>query len=118
MYEIMIEDTFASAHRLLNYQGICENQHGHNWKVQVFVLGEKLDEAGILVDFKELNAALQNVLSEIDHKDLNSLEAFKNKSPSSELIAKFIFDSLKAMLIEVNKVSVWETEKSKATYWE
>jgi 6-pyruvoyltetrahydropterin/6-carboxytetrahydropterin synthase len=118
MYEVMIEDTFAAAHRLLNYQGICENQHGHNWKVQVYVVGNELDEAGILVDFKILSAALQKVLAKIDHVDLNNLEAFKNKSPSSELIARFIYDSLKTMVDGVTRVSVWETEKSKATYWE
>ena len=48
MFEIMIEDHFAAAHRLLNYHGICENQHGHNWKVQVYVQGDKLNTVRIV----------------------------------------------------------------------
>ena len=118
MFEIMIEDHFAAAHRLLNYHGICENQHGHNWKVQVYVQGDKLNESGILLDFKVLSATLKEVLKKIDHTDLNKLSYFKDISPSSELIAKFIYDEIKTIIPSVTRVSVSETEKSKATYWE
>lgn len=118
MFEVMIEDNFAAAHRLLNYQGVCENQHGHNWKVQVYVRGNELDEAGILIDFKVLSSALQNILDHLDHTDLNALDVFKGKSPSSELIAKYIYDELKKTIASVGKVSVWETDKSQASYWD
>lgn len=117
MYELMIEENFAAAHRLLNYQGICENQHGHNWKVQVYVRGELLNEAGILLDFDVLTNSLEKVLCELDHTDLNMLEVFKNLSPSSELIAKYIFEKMNSMIEGVTKVSVWETERTRATYW-
>ncbi|MGD9580320.1 MAG: 6-carboxytetrahydropterin synthase QueD [Vampirovibrionia bacterium] len=118
MFEVMIEDNFAAAHRLLNYQGVCENQHGHNWKVQVYVQGDQLDNAGILIDFKVISNALQLVLNELDHTDLNSLEAFNGLSPSSELIAKYIYAELTKTISGVVKVSIWETDKSKASYWE
>ncbi len=118
MFEVMIEDSFAAAHRLLNYDGLCENQHGHNWKVQVLVEGDMLDESGILVDFKILSNALQEVLTKLDHTDLNGIESFKNVSPSSERIAKFIYQELKPMIKDIKKVSVWETDKSRASYWE
>ena len=118
MFEVMIEDSFAAAHRLLNYDGLCENQHGHNWKVQVQVEGDMLDDSGILVDFKILSNALNEVLNRLDHTDLNSIEAFKDLSPSSELIAKFIYKELKQTIKDLKKVSVWETEKSRASYWE
>lgn len=118
MFEVMIEDSFAAAHRLLNYQGVCENQHGHNWKVQVYVHGETLDQAGILVDFKVLSAALQDILDHLDHTDLNALEVFQGKSPSSERLAKYIYHELKKTIESVVKVSIWETDKSKASYWD
>lgn len=118
MFEVMIEDSFSAAHRLLNYNGVCENQHGHNWKVQVFVLGGHLDDSGILIDFGILKQHLHDVLSELDHEDLNELKAFKNESPSSELIARHIYRSLKEKIKGISKVSVWETEDAKATYWE
>jgi 6-pyruvoyltetrahydropterin/6-carboxytetrahydropterin synthase len=117
MFEVMIEDSFAAAHRLLNYDGICENQHGHNWRVQVFAKGLNLDNAGILVDFKVLHGALRKVLKDFDHTDLNTLDAFKSLSPSSELIARHIYEQLKPEITNISKVTVWETEKSSATYY-
>lgn len=118
MFEIMVEGSFAAAHRLLNYEGICEKQHGHNWKVQVYVQGDLLDSSGILIDFKTLNSVLQRVIDILDHSDLNNLEEFKNMSPSSELIAKYVYSEMKREINQITKVSVWETEKARATYWE
>ena len=48
MFEIAVEQGFASAHALRNYKGRCENVHGHNWKVRVVIEGEKLDATGML----------------------------------------------------------------------
>ena len=47
MFEIKVEDFFSAAHHLLNYNGVCENQHGHNWKVEVFAKGNDLDKSNI-----------------------------------------------------------------------
>ena len=118
MFEVMIEDSFAAAHRLLNYNGICENVHGHNWKVQVYASGNEFDSSGIMIDFKVLHSALKEVIDNLDHIDLNTLDEFKNISPSSELIARYIYTRMKLRISNITKVSVWETEKSKATYWE
>ena len=49
MWELKIETSFAAAHHLLNYNGECENQHGHNWKVEVFIEGNELDKSNILI---------------------------------------------------------------------
>lgn len=118
MFELMIEDNFAAAHRLLNYEGLCENQHGHNWKLQVYFQGEKLDKAGMLIDFKLLKNSLSEILSVLDHKDLNNLNEFKDQSPSSEIIARYVYTEVKLKHKEITKVSVWETETACATYWE
>ena len=117
MFEVMVEDFFASAHRLLNYEGLCENIHGHNWKVQVFVRGEDLDEAGILIDYKILCKELTTILHLLDHQDINNLKPFKGLSPSSENIAKYIYDQLSLKIKGVSKVCVWETDKTCASYW-
>jgi 6-pyruvoyltetrahydropterin/6-carboxytetrahydropterin synthase len=116
MWEIKVEKYFAAAHHLLNYEGDCENQHGHNWKVEVYVRGEKLDKSNILIDFKVLKKFLDEVLDLLDHKDLNKLEFFKNQSPSSELISKFIYEKMQEKTPLIYKVSVWETPTSCATY--
>ncbi|OGI03511.1 MAG: 6-carboxytetrahydropterin synthase QueD [Candidatus Melainabacteria bacterium GWF2_37_15] len=116
MFELSVESHFSSAHRLLNYEGKCENVHGHNWKVEITIAGETLDKSGMLIDFKILKSTLDEVLDKLDHKDLNSLEELKGISPSSENIAKFIYDELKQQLPQLTQVAVWETEKAKAVY--
>ncbi len=126
MFEIKVERSFSSAHHLLNYQGACENQHGHNWKVEVYVKGEALDKSNILIDFKVLKKELDEIINYLDHKDINTLKEFENESPSSEFMAKFIYEKMNTRLYElkldtnakVSKVAVWETPTSRATYYE
>lgn len=118
MYEIKTQAHFSAAHHLLNYDGECENQHGHNWLVEVYVKGDQLDESNILVDYKVLKKELNKVLDLLDHKDINELEPFKGISPSSEKISKFIYDSMKIKFKNLSKVSVWETQTSCASYYE
>lgn len=118
MFEVKVETYFSSAHHLLNYKGKCENMHGHNWKIEVTARGENLDNSNILIDFKVLKKAVAEVADYLDHKDLNEIEEFKNQSPSSEFIAKFIYKKLKENINEISRVDVWETATSRASYFE
>lgn len=118
MYELKTQMYFSAAHHLLNYDGACENQHGHNWLVEAFVLGDKLDKSNILIDYKVLKKELKEVLDYLDHEDINELPEFKGISPSSETIAKFIYEKLKEKIAIISKVSVWETTNSCASYFE
>jgi 6-pyruvoyltetrahydropterin/6-carboxytetrahydropterin synthase len=118
MFEIRVEEHFSSAHHLLNYEGECENQHGHNWKVEAFAQGENLNQSNILIDFKVLKKVLKQVVDRLDHKDLNLLQELEGQSPSSELLSKFIYKELKKEIPQLTKVSVWETERARASYWE
>ncbi|MBN1958881.1 MAG: 6-carboxytetrahydropterin synthase QueD [Desulfuromonadales bacterium] len=120
MYHLTIQTHFAAAHNLLNYQGDCENLHGHNWKVEVTVMTDQLDDAGLGIDFKILKKHTKEIMNYLDHKYLNDLDAFRGISPSSEHISKFIFDRLVADLssyaVQVEKVTVWESDNAYATY--
>lgn len=118
MFEVKIETHFSAAHHLLNYKGECENQHGHNWKVEVFVLGNTLDKSNILLDFKVLKKTVNAAVEYLDHTDINTLEEFKGISPSSEIIAKFLFEKIKETIPNISRVSVWETPTSCASYFE
>ena len=118
MYEIKTQAFFAAAHHLLNYDGECENQHGHNWMVEAYVRGDNLDKSNILIDYKVLKRELNAVLDLLDHKDINELPEFKGESPSSEMIASFIYWRLKEKIVQLSKVSVWETQTSCASYFE
>ncbi len=121
MFEITVKSDFAAAHRLNNYQGACENLHGHNFIVEASIRCAKLDKSYIAMDFKELKKTLKNILGELDHTYLNDNEYFKNTNPTSEMIAKYIYEKLKTALVNGCKpasVSVYETQNSKATYFE
>ena len=118
MFEIKKQMYFSAAHHLLNYDGECENQHGHNWLVEVYVKGTELDKSNILVDYKVLKKEMKKVLDLLDHKDINELEYFKDISPSSEMLVKFIYERMKETFPNISKVSVWETSTSCATYYE
>ena len=118
MFELKAQLYFSAAHHLLNYDGECENQHGHNWLVEAYVKGEALYKSNSLVDYKVLKKELKAVLDLLDHKDINELPYFKNESPSSEIIAMFIYNKLKEKIVQVSKVSVWETATSCASYYE
>ncbi|MCS7199155.1 MAG: 6-carboxytetrahydropterin synthase QueD [Caldimicrobium sp.] len=123
MFRLRIQDHFSSAHYLRNYQGACEKLHGHNWKVELLVEGKELDNTEILIDFKILKNILKEVLSELDHRLLNDHPYFQIRNPSSENISRFIFEKVKEKLknfpqIKVKEVTVFETDKASATYFE
>ena len=122
MYELKIITQFSAAHRLENFYGKCEALHGHNWKVEVFLLGDRLDEAGLVRDFGVLKAQTREVLEELDHKYLNELPEFRDQNPSSENLARFLFKRLAQVLdgdgVRVSRVSVWESDTSCASYFE
>ena len=120
MYHLKIKTHFAAAHRLINYQGDCENLHGHNWHVEVTVSARQLDKAGLGIDFKILKRHTKELLGELDHKYLNDLPAFTQTSPSSEQIARFLYERLSSQLdddnVQLERVTVWESEYACASY--
>jgi len=122
MYRLKICTSFASAHNLMHYQGECENLHGHNWKVEVSVEAVELDRAGLGIDFKILKSETNTLLKTLDHKYLNELQPFRDTSPSSENIARYVYSELSSRLnnenIRVVCVTVWESDFACASYYE
>ncbi|WP_406033866.1 6-carboxytetrahydropterin synthase QueD [Treponema saccharophilum] len=125
MFEVRVNTDFAAAHFLRDYNGKCENLHGHNYKVYAHVRGNALNEGGMLLDFTELKRALKSVCARLDHTNLNDMEVF-DQNPSAERIAKFIFDSILEMIPSLVKtdgdkaflqaVDVFETDTNRARY--
>ena len=116
MHSIKVESFFSSAHNLREYAGKCEALHGHNWKVEAVVQSKTLDKTGMVLDFKALKSQLSKVLEKLDHKYLNDLTYFKNINPTSENIAKFIYDALSKNIKLLKSVTVWESNTSCSTY--
>ena len=120
MYELSVKTHFSGAHHLVGYDGPCAEHHGHNWEVEVFVCGKKLNKTGILVDFKKLKESVKQVTWELDHKDVNKHPFFQRNNPTSENIARFIYEQVLKLLkkenCRINKVVVKETPDSTAVY--
>ena len=122
MYEVTVEVSFSAAHQLRGYKGNCENMHGHNWRVQVNVMAERLNEIDIALDFRDLKKIAREIIAPLDHAFLNDIFPFTEKNPSSENIAKWIYDSLKKKIndevLRVAAVTVWESDTASASYYE
>lgn len=121
MREVMIEMSFSSAHALRGYRGKCENTHGHNYRVEVYVRGQELNEIGLLVDFKDLKEATRRVVNYLDHKNINDLPPFDVElNPSAEHLAGYFLHEVGRDInndrVQVYKVRVWETDTCAATY--
>ncbi len=125
MFEVSVEDTFAAGHALRGYRGKCENPHGHNYKVRITLAGEELDTIGLLYDFKDLKAALGEVMDRLDHQYLNDIDPFRELNPSAENMARYFYRELGSILrkstngrVHVKQVKIWETDTTTATYFE
>jgi len=120
MYRVAVLSHFSGAHRLRHLHGKCEELHGHNWKIEVSVVSNRLNKEGVVIDFNILKQKMEKVLKTLDHTFLNNLPYFSGREPSSENIAKYIFDRLKAELkghpAILKEVTAWESETSSATY--
>ena len=126
MYEVTVEDTFAAGHYLRNYRGKCENPHGHNYKVFVTLVGEALDETGLLLDFKLLKQVMRPTVEYLDHFMINDLAPFdKELNPSAENLARYFYQQtskqvheMTAGRVRVKDCTLYETDTSFARYYE
>ena len=126
MFEVTVQAGFSSGHYLRNYRGKCENPHGHNYKVFVTLVGEQLDEAGLLLDFKLLKQVMRPVVDRLDHQMINDLAPFDVElNPSAENLARYFFQQTAGQLremtegrVRVKDCTLYETDTSFARYYE
>jgi 6-pyruvoyltetrahydropterin/6-carboxytetrahydropterin synthase len=119
MYYISVEDSFDAAHFLRGYGGKCERLHGHRFKVVVRLRSAKLNKAGLAYDFTELKKQVNAILAPYDHQCLNEIAPFKRLNPSSENVAKTIYDRMVPFFkgdVVLDSVEVWESPGSCAVY--
>lgn len=129
---IIRKEHFNAAHRLHNHLwseevnkevfGKCnnENYHGHNYELEVKIIGEIDNETGFVMDAKILKHLIkENVLDKYDHRNLNlDVDDFKNLNPTAENIAKVIYEKLRLHIndqYEV-KIKLYETERNIVEY--
>ncbi len=124
MFEVEVEASFSSGHYLRNYRGRCENPHGHNYRVCVTLVGESLDEGGLLFDFKNLKKVLHPTIEYLDHQMINDLIPFTELNPSAENLARYFFEETNRRVtamtgnrVKLKQCTLYETDQSSATYY-
>jgi len=122
MFTLCVKDSFSAAHRLEDYHGKCEELHGHNFTVEAFFTGEEPEKSGMVIDFKILKGCLKKVIADLDHKYLNDIPFFQQRACSSEYIATYIYNELRALMenrtVLLKEVRIWESETAWASYHE
>jgi len=129
LWRLTVRDEFCAGHALRHYEGKCERLHGHNFAVELCVEGEKLAEkTEILLDFRVLKHMLKEVLSGLDHCILNEQPPFDVINPTSENLARHIWQEMtrhlhnsadpQARLVRPCSVTVAEKGQQSATYME
>jgi 6-pyruvoyltetrahydropterin/6-carboxytetrahydropterin synthase len=122
MYKLSVEQHFDAAHALRGYKGKCENLHGHRFVVKVKVTASQLDDIGLAFDFTELKRMLKSILDRFDHANLNETPPFDKINPSSENIARTVYESMKIELkntpVKLAAVKVYESPESAVEYRE
>lgn len=116
MTEIFAEFTFEAAHRLPNVppEHRCARLHGHSYRVRVVVRGEPTRREGWVVDFADIEAACAPVRDALDHRVLNEVEGLEN--PTSELLARWVWERLRSRLPGLSEVVVQETPTTGCVY--
>ena len=114
--ELMRTFHFEAAHSLPQVPAghKCRRMHGHNYRVDIHVTGEVDPDAGWVLDFGDIQAAVAPVLDAMDHRVLNEIPGLANST--SELLAKYIWDRVAPKLPQLSAVAVWETDRSQCIY--
>lgn len=114
--ELFKEFTFEAAHRLPNVPPghKCGRLHGHSFRVEVHVRGDVDPLTGWVMDFGDIKAAFQPLYDRLDHYYLNEIEGLEN--PTSEVLARWIWERLKPALPVLTRIVVRETCTSGCIY--
>jgi 6-pyruvoyltetrahydropterin/6-carboxytetrahydropterin synthase len=131
MFRVTREFEFCCGHRLMDYDGKCRQIHGHNGKACVTLAGDQLNHLGMVMDFVEMKRVLATWIdATLDHTLLlhqddplvKTLQAAGEKvlplgvNPTTENLAKLIYEYAESKGLPVVEVTMWETTYSYATY--
>ncbi len=118
MYQVRVKRHFDAAHALRGYEGKCEALHGHRYEVVVSLEAEGLNDVGLAYDFTVLKQALDPIIGRFDHTNLNDVPPFDEVNPSSENIARIIYEELQGSIkgARLASVEVWESPDAWVIY--
>jgi 6-pyruvoyltetrahydropterin/6-carboxytetrahydropterin synthase len=98
MFTVSVETRFRASHQLARADGSKERPHRHQWSVTAHVSSETLDNRGVVMDFQQLKATLDNIVAELDKTTLSKIDYFQRNKPSAENVAKYVYEKLEPEL--------------------
>lgn len=121
MHTIFKDFAFSAAHAIRGHTRGCQNLHGHNYRVRVHLRAERLDELGMVMDFADLKAMMQEIVGPFDHRVINEIPPFDERNTTAELLSQYVYEEVERRLrgqerVRVARVEVWETETSCAIF--
>jgi 6-pyruvoyltetrahydropterin/6-carboxytetrahydropterin synthase len=124
MHTIFKDFTFSAAHAIRGHTRGCENLHGHNYRVRVHLSAERLDELGMVLDFADVKAMMQEILGPFDHRVINDIPPFDERNTTAELFSLYVYEEVERRLgrlnetarVRVARVEVWENDTACAIY--
>ena len=121
MHTIFKDFTFSAAHSIRGHTRGCQNLHGHNYRVRVYLRAERLDELGMVLDIADLKEMMQEILGPFDHRVINDIPPFDQRNTTAELFSQYVFDEVARRLadqdrVRVIRVEVWENDTACAVY--
>lgn len=122
IYTLTTSTEFSASHIIPGHPGKCARLHGHNWKVDVSIVAQELDELGMAMDFYHIKEATKATIEKVDHYHLNDLPYFTDIIPTAENVSKWLFTEIAAVinteLVKVQSITLWETDRSRVCYSE
>lgn len=121
MHTIFKDFPFSAAHAIRGHTRGCQNLHGHNYRVRVHLQASELDALGMVLDFADLKAMMQEIVGPFDHRVINEMPPFDERNTTAELLSQYVFEEVERRLagqtrVRVIRVEVWETDTSCAAY--
>jgi 6-pyruvoyltetrahydropterin/6-carboxytetrahydropterin synthase len=121
MHTIFKDFVFSAAHAIRGHTRGCQNLHGHNYRVRVRLRAAELDALGMVLDFADLKAMMEEIVGPFDHRVINEIPPFDERNTTAELLSQYVFEEVERRLVgqervRVVRVEVWETDTSCAIY--
>jgi 6-pyruvoyltetrahydropterin/6-carboxytetrahydropterin synthase len=120
MYRVAREIVFHAGHYLRFGKDRQEDLHNHDWRIRAVVESPQLNADELVMDFEELDRCMHQVVEPLTNvRMLNELDAFAHHNPSTENLARYIYNKLALLLpdtVHLREVVVWERQDSRASY--
>ena len=113
MYEVYVAAGFEAAHRLVGDFGPASRMHGHTYRMEAVLRGQRLQDDGTLYDIGELRQAVDDLANSLNYRDLNEVPGLADVNTTAEAVADYCWERLAAPLrdrgLDSLVVRIWES---------